>query len=129
MANVMRVIWVIVKVVVDPYMVSSSPGEIKVRHVGDTVTLNCSAGGSPLPKVMWFKGGRRINFRVSNHKAKNIRNSFVHPHQVTSKCPFLYHVIMCCGKPVALQCIRTFCVSFTVMAGGSFEMKRGNSEK
>lgn len=47
-------------------MVSSPPGEIKVRHVGDTVTLNCSAGGSPLPKVMWFKGGRRINFRVMN---------------------------------------------------------------
>ena len=47
-------------------MVSSSPDEIKVRHVGDTVTLNCSAGGSPLPKVMWFKRGRRINFRVMN---------------------------------------------------------------
>ncbi|CAH3164385.1 unnamed protein product [Pocillopora meandrina] len=66
MANVMRVIWVIVKVVVNPYMVSSPPGEIKVQHVGDTVTLNCSAGGSPLPKVMWFKGGLRINSRAMN---------------------------------------------------------------
>ena len=47
-------------------MVSSPPGEIKIQHVGDTVTLNCSAGGSPLPKVMWFKGGRRINSRAMN---------------------------------------------------------------
>ncbi|CAH3132134.1 unnamed protein product, partial [Pocillopora meandrina] len=51
MANVMRVIWVIVKVVVNPYIVSSPPNEIQVQHVSDTVKLNCSAGGSPLPKI------------------------------------------------------------------------------
>ena len=43
----------------NPYIVSSPPNEIQVQNVGDTVRLNCSAGGSPLPKVMWFKDGRR----------------------------------------------------------------------
>ena len=45
-------------------MVSSPPGEIKVQHVGDTVTLNCSAGGSPSPKVTWFKDVRRVFSRT-----------------------------------------------------------------
>ena len=60
-------------------MVSRPPSEIKVRHVGDTVTLNCSAGGSPLPKVMWFKGGRRINFRVMNDGINLISSEVVIP--------------------------------------------------
>ena len=34
-----------------------------------------------------------------------------------------------CGKPFALQGIRTFSVSFTVMVGEGFEMKCGNSAK
>ena len=34
-----------------------------------------------------------------------------------------------CGKPFALQGIRTLSVSFTVMVEEGFEMKRGNSEK
>ena len=34
-----------------------------------------------------------------------------------------------CGKPFALQGIRTLSVSFTVMVGEGFEMKCGNSEK
>lgn len=80
LANVMRVIWVIVKVVVNPYMVSSPPSEIQVQHVGNTVTLNCSAGGSPLPKVMWFKGGRRINSRAMND-GKNLISSEVVIHR------------------------------------------------
>ena len=45
---------------------SSPPSEIKVQHVGDTVKLNCSAGGSPLPKVTWFKNGRRVFSRAAN---------------------------------------------------------------
>ena len=47
-----------------PYIVSSPPNEIQVQHVGDTVQLNCSAGGSPLPKVTWFKDGRRVFSRT-----------------------------------------------------------------
>ena len=39
---------------------SSPPSKIQVQKVGDTVRLNCSAGGSPLPKVTWFKDGQRI---------------------------------------------------------------------
>ena len=39
---------------------SSPPSKIQIQNVGDTVKLNCSAGGSPLPKVTWFKDGQRI---------------------------------------------------------------------
>ena len=31
-----------------------------MQHLGDSVSLSCSAGGSPLPKVKWFKEGRPI---------------------------------------------------------------------
>ena len=44
------------------------------------------------------------------------------------RCPFLYYVITGCGRPFALQGIRTFCLSFVVMVGESFEIKYGNSE-
>ena len=44
----------------NPFIVSSPPTEIPVQNVGDTVRLNCSAGGSPLPKVTWLKDRRRI---------------------------------------------------------------------
>ncbi|XP_022792170.1 neural cell adhesion molecule L1.1-like isoform X2 [Stylophora pistillata] len=77
LANVMRVVWVFVKVVVNPYIVSSPPKEIKVQHVGDAVTLNCSAGGSPLPKVTWFKDGRRVFSRAANEKNDLITSELV----------------------------------------------------
>ncbi|CAH3046759.1 unnamed protein product, partial [Pocillopora meandrina] len=77
MANVMRVIWVFVKAVVDPYIVSSSPSEIKVQHVGDTINLNCSASGSPLPKVAWFKNGRRVFSRAVNDENGLIKSEMV----------------------------------------------------
>ena len=54
---------------VNPYMVSSPPSEIQVSNVGDSVKLNCSARGSPLPKVKWLKDGRRvISTAVHNEK-------------------------------------------------------------
>ena len=44
----------------NPYIISSPPSEIQVPNVGDFVKLNCSARGSPLPKVEWFKDERRV---------------------------------------------------------------------
>ena len=45
----------------NPYIVVSPPSEIRVQNVGDTVKLNCSASGLPLPKVKWFKDGSVIS--------------------------------------------------------------------
>lgn len=40
---------------------SSSLRQMQVQNVGDSVKLNCSAGGLPLPKVKWFKDGSLIS--------------------------------------------------------------------
>ncbi|XP_022799707.1 sushi, von Willebrand factor type A, EGF and pentraxin domain-containing protein 1-like [Stylophora pistillata] len=58
--SVIGVIWVVVRDSVTPNIVSSPASKILVQHVGDSVSLSCSAGGSPLPKVKWFKEGRPI---------------------------------------------------------------------
>ena len=46
---------------VNPYIVSSPPSEIQVQNIGDSVRLNCSALGLPLPKVKWLKNGSIIS--------------------------------------------------------------------
>ena len=61
----------------NPYIVSSPPSEIQVQNVGDTVRLNCSAGGSPLPKVTWLKDRRRIISRVVNDGNDLIKSEIV----------------------------------------------------
>ena len=60
---------------VNPYIVSSPPSEIQVSNVGDSVKLNCSARGSPLPKVKWFKNGRRVISSVAMHDGKDLITS------------------------------------------------------
>ena len=45
----------------NPYIVSSPPSEIRVQNVGDSLHLNCSARGLPLPQVKWLKDGRAIS--------------------------------------------------------------------
>ena len=115
LGNVVRVIWVFVKVVgklksynnnndlwlnfhrddscnnivfffffffhlspkVNPYIVSSPLSDIQVQNVGDTVRLNCSAGGSPLPNVTWLKDRRRIISRAVNDGNDLIKSEIV----------------------------------------------------
>ena len=38
----------------NPYIVSRPANEIQVQKLGDTVRLNCSSGGLPLPKIIWL---------------------------------------------------------------------------
>ena len=59
----------------NPYIVSSLPSGIKVQNVGDSVKLNCSARGLPLPKVKWFKDGSIIS-TASNEENDLIETEF-----------------------------------------------------
>ena len=60
---------------------SRPPGEIQVANVGDSVKLNCSARGSPLPNVKWFKNGRRVISSITMHDGNNlIKSDFVVHH-------------------------------------------------
>ena len=48
----------------NPYIVSRPANEIQVQKLGDTVRLNCSASGSPLPKIIWLTDGRKVHSLV-----------------------------------------------------------------
>ena len=63
----------------NPYIVSSPPKEIKVQKVGDSVKLNCSARGLPLPKVQWLKDGSLIS-TAANEENGLIETEFVIHH-------------------------------------------------
>ena len=65
----------------NPFIVSSPPGDIQVPNVGDSVKLNCSARGSPVPSVKWFKNGRRVSSTMAMHDGKDlIKSEFVIQH-------------------------------------------------
>lgn len=61
----------------NPYIVSSPPSEIQVQNVGDSVKLNCSASGSPLPDVKWFKDKNNVIPMASNEGKDSIRSEVV----------------------------------------------------
>ena len=46
---------------VDTYIKSSPMSKTLVQNVGDSVKLNCSSSGPPLPKVQWVKDGNVIS--------------------------------------------------------------------
>lgn len=77
LGSVMAVTWVIVKDVVNPNMVFSPPNEINVQNVGDTVKLNCSAGGAPLPRVKWLRDGKRVYSTAVFHEHNLITSELV----------------------------------------------------
>ena len=53
------------------------PSDIQVQNVDDTVKLNCSAGGSPLPKVTWLKDRLRIISRGEDNGNDLIKTELV----------------------------------------------------
>ena len=61
----------------NPFIVSSPFNEIQVQNVGDSVKLNCSARGLPLPKVKWFKDGRRVFSKAKHDVTDIIRSELV----------------------------------------------------
>ena len=58
----------------NPYIVSNPPSEIQVQNVGDSVKLNCSARGSPLPEIKWFKDKNYV-IPVATHVEKDLIKS------------------------------------------------------
>ncbi|KAL9961700.1 hypothetical protein ACROYT_G030697 [Oculina patagonica] len=77
LGSVLSVAWVIVKVAVNPNIVSSPPSEIQVPNLGDSLNLNCSARGSPLPNVKWFKDGRRVIANTIHGGKDSIKSEFI----------------------------------------------------
>ena len=45
-----------------------------MKNVGDFVNSTCSAGGSPLPHVKWFKDGKHV-LPAAVHRGKDILKS------------------------------------------------------
>ena len=58
---------------------SSPPSEIQVQNIGDSVKLNCSGSGSPLPKVQWFKDKDNVIPTATHDEKDSIRSEFLIP--------------------------------------------------
>lgn len=74
---------------VNPYIVSSPPSKIEVGSVGDAVTLNCSARGSPLPRVTWFKSGKRVVSTEEDDGSDLLKSGVVIPSSSTVTLGFI----------------------------------------
>ena len=61
----------------NPYIVSSPPREIQVQNIGDSVKLNCSARGSPLPKVKWLKDKNNVIPMATQDDKDSVRSEIL----------------------------------------------------
>ena len=75
-------------------MVFSPPNEIYVQNVGDTVKLNCSAGGAPLPRVKWLRDGKRVYSTAVFHEHNLITSELV-IHGFQQRDVAIYKCIFC----------------------------------
>lgn len=69
--------FVFVLSLVNPYIVSNPPSEIQVQNVGDSVNINCTARGSPLPKVKWFKDNNYVIPMATHAGQDSIRSQIL----------------------------------------------------
>ena len=56
---------------------SSPPKEIQVQNIGDSVKLNCSARGSPLPKVKWLKDNNNVIPMATRDDKDSVRSEII----------------------------------------------------
>ena len=61
----------------NPFIVSSPPREIQVQNIGDSVKLNCSARGSPLPKVKWLKDKNNVIPMATQDDKDSVRSEIL----------------------------------------------------
>lgn len=69
--------FVFVHSLVNPYIVSGPPSEIQVKNVGDSVRINCTARGLPLPKVKWFKDKNSVIPIATHNQEESIKSEIL----------------------------------------------------
>ncbi|XP_068747694.1 uncharacterized protein [Montipora capricornis] len=79
-----------VRPVEPPVFTSTPPTSITVRNIGQTIRLNCSAKGSPLPHITWYKDNVILNVTDNVTKDEVISefeiSQFQPSDQATYKC-------------------------------------------
>lgn len=69
--------FVFVLSLVNPYIVSGPPSEIQIKNVGDSVKINCTARGLPLPKVKWFKDKNNVIPMATHNQEESIKSEIL----------------------------------------------------